>query len=1510
MSIEKRHLFAFKGEFSKWLRLGLLVVSILALFQSAKPVLAYENSVSIKLLRGDSANNALGTMNDFDLVQLAQDPVLVNPTVDYLVRESEKLSVEAKNAIAFALREWKYSLPANGRFSVLSLRIEENWILGTVSSANLVSFSSSDLPVLDGDMVSLVVVKHQSGWIAAIEGGSNLDYVLDLIPDSELGVDAKGALFFSNSQATSQQTYNQYKFPWPSDRPWHNHGGWHGTSYLALDWDVVDNTNSDVLSAAPGYITNLIACSPSDHYILRITTQNTSEKLSYIHLSGESVRALGLKQGDFVYQGRKLGVMAGAFELGGDTCGIKSTGTHLHFEFPFRPFIIEGKAFSVNNWYDGVNLYSTNNDNGGGGGQSACKTYSFNGIVLFDGQQCTGNKLSYSSATGLVSLPPLGWNDRARSIHVGSGWSVKTYQHDPPGSGASRCINGSMWDLAQDKFDGNVVVMDKEISSIQVFNNTSCNGGPAAGEVKLYSLANYQNQVWQGGTGFSNGPGGNAYSMSIPSGWSVKTWRQDNKGGGDERCWSSSVPNLQDHGWQNAIQSIEVFSSNVCPVIPSAPGLISPANGTTTGRYDNVVLSWNSASNATQYYAEFWGDSGLSVNSGWTSNLSFTVGNSFWGGTYQWRVKSKSSSGTESGWSETRTLYRKYGTPSSLSASAVSQNQVNLSWAASADAPGNITGYRIYRNGVSIGTVGASTTSYSDTGGTCNTGYSYVVRAYKGGLESDASNTASATTSACGPGVPTLSNPANDATIGRFDNITLYWNTASNATQYYAEFWGGPGLNLNSGWTGNTSWFIGSQWGGVYQWRVKSRNSSGVESGWSETRKLTILYGTPPNLTASVVSGTQINLSWGASADAPGNIDGYRIYRNGTALTTIGSSTTSYQDTGIVCGSTYSYTVRAYKGSLESNASNTVSATPTACPPAAPSNVTISGSTQTSITLSWSDNSTNESGFKIYRWSYVQATAQWAFVQIATVGANITTYTQSGLTCGNDFNFYEVSAYNANGESAHTPWVQGVTAECPKPELKITAVYVYPQTLYANSNIFVEILVLNDSDVNAANFWIDLYVDDAPAGCSDWGSAWVLGGPLEAHQTESWFITIPADTVSAGTRQLNIFVDSGCQIAETNETNNTAGKTISVVAPPAAPSHNDFNSARLISTTPYTHTVSVLGATRASDDPAAQGCGLKPGLASVWYKFTPSINRKITLDTIGSNYDTYIAVWKGTRGSLVEVGCNDDVDYGAGNIQSSLTVDLSAGVTYYIQIAEFDGSISTSAQAQGEREAMLPLFTEPDAQSVSTKQTADVVSLAGGTLVLNVKPAPRFADVPVTFWSWQHIESLYAAGITTGCGGGNYCPGNTVTRDQMAVFLMRGIKSSGYTPPAVGTSTGFADVPTTFWAAAWIKQFALEGITAGCGGGNYCPSSPVTRDQMAVFLLRAKYGALYLPPPVGGSTGFADVPTSYWAAAWIKQLAAEGITTGCGGGNFCPSTPVSRDQMAVFLQRTFNLPLP
>ncbi len=191
--------------------------------------------------------------------------------------------------------------------------------------------------------------------------------------------------------------------------------------------------------------------------------------------------------------------------------------------------------------------------------------------------------------------------------------------------------------------------------------------------------------------------------------------------------------------------------------------------------------------------------------------------------------------------------------------------------------------------------------------------------------------------------------------------------------------------------------------------------------------------------------------------------------------------------------------------------------------------------------------------------------------------------------------------------------------------------------------------------------------------------------------------------------------------------------------------------------------------------------------------------------------------------------------------------------------------------------------------------------LTGGEYY-TINRVPTFEDVPFTHWASSHIERLYHAGITTGCSNSPmlFCPNTTVSRAQMAVLLLRSKYGLAYTPPAVGASTGFNDVPTNHWAAAWIKELAAENVTSGCNGGNYCPEANISRDQLAVFLLRALYGSAYTPPPASG-TMFSDVPQNHWAAAWIEQLAREGITHGCTPTTYCPSTPVSRAQMAVLL---------
>ncbi len=181
-----------------------------------------------------------------------------------------------------------------------------------------------------------------------------------------------------------------------------------------------------------------------------------------------------------------------------------------------------------------------------------------------------------------------------------------------------------------------------------------------------------------------------------------------------------------------------------------------------------------------------------------------------------------------------------------------------------------------------------------------------------------------------------------------------------------------------------------------------------------------------------------------------------------------------------------------------------------------------------------------------------------------------------------------------------------------------------------------------------------------------------------------------------------------------------------------------------------------------------------------------------------------------------------------------------------------------------------------------------------------------FLDVPGDHLFHAYIEKVFRNGITAGCGSGNYCPSAAVTRAQMAVFLLKAEHGSDYTPPPC---TGhFADVacPGAF-AVDWIEQLAAENVTAGCGdGSNYCPDNPVTRQQMAVFLLKTEHGSGYLPPPCAQL--FNDVACPSPFADWIEQLAAENVTGGCGGGNYCPLSPNTRGQMATFLSKAFSLP--
>ena len=183
-----------------------------------------------------------------------------------------------------------------------------------------------------------------------------------------------------------------------------------------------------------------------------------------------------------------------------------------------------------------------------------------------------------------------------------------------------------------------------------------------------------------------------------------------------------------------------------------------------------------------------------------------------------------------------------------------------------------------------------------------------------------------------------------------------------------------------------------------------------------------------------------------------------------------------------------------------------------------------------------------------------------------------------------------------------------------------------------------------------------------------------------------------------------------------------------------------------------------------------------------------------------------------------------------------------------------------------------------------------------------------FADVPGSNGFNSFIASLVANGLTAGCGGADYCPASPVTRQQMAVFLLKGKFGLCFTPPPC-TGKVFDDVPCTGSPFdPWIEVLATLQVTGGCGGGNYCPTYPVLRQQMAAFLLKAAFDSTYVPPACDNPF-FDDVPCSNPFSPFIYDLASRGITGGCSNNEYCPVDPVLRQQMAVFLVKTFLLPL-
>ena len=227
--------------------------------------------------------------------------------------------------------------------------------------------------------------------------------------------------------------------------------------------------------------------------------------------------------------------------------------------------------------------------------------------------------------------------------------------------------------------------------------------------------------------------------------------------------------------------------------------------------------------------------------------------------------------------------------------------------------------------------------------------------------------------------------------------------------------------------------------GTQYYYRLRAFNAGGL-SNYSNIKAVTTVLKSPGGLTLQALTSSQVRVTW---PDRSATETGFKIERrpdsggNYTEIATVGANTTSFTDSGLLEAIKYWYRVRAYNADTTSDYSNEKQVTTLHNIPAAPSNLTITSLLSNKVTLSWSDNSGNESGFKIQRKQ--GATGTW--VDIKTTAANVTSYTDNDTTLRDGtLYYYRVSATNAAGDSAFSNQASGTTPLAKPTSATATAV--------------------------------------------------------------------------------------------------------------------------------------------------------------------------------------------------------------------------------------------------------------------------------------------------------------------------------------------------------------------------------------------------------------------------------------------------------------------------------------
>jgi hypothetical protein len=478
------------------------------------------------------------------------------------------------------------------------------------------------------------------------------------------------------------------------------------------------------------------------------------------------------------------------------------------------------------------------------------------------------------------------------------------------------------------------------------------------------------------------------------------------------------------------------------PHIPAAPSGLTA----TTASSSTINLAWtDNAINEIGTWIER--SVGTNANYAFLANVgigitTFTDTGLVDGTQYYYRLKTFNTGGFST-YSNERSAITTLNSPTGFSATTVSSSQISLTWT---DNSSSESGYKIERSPVDdqhftqIAVTGPNITSYNDTGLSEATQYYYRVRAYNALATSAYSSEKNATTLFNIPAAP------SNLTITSISSgtVNLAWTDNSSdesgfkiqrkqgATGTYAQI-GTVGTNVTTYSDSDSTLLDGTQ----YYYQVWATDPAGDSPLSNEVNGITTMRP-PTALSATAVSSSQINLTW---TDNSLSESGYKIEQSPvddqhfTQIGVTAPNATSYNATGLSAGTKYYYRVRAYNAIATSIYSSEKNATTLASIPAAPSGLAITTLLSNKIIIGWTDNSNNETGFKIQRKQGVTGT----FTQIAITGANATAYSDTGVIDGTLY-YYRVSATNSAGDSAFSNQVSGTTPLAKPTAATATAV--------------------------------------------------------------------------------------------------------------------------------------------------------------------------------------------------------------------------------------------------------------------------------------------------------------------------------------------------------------------------------------------------------------------------------------------------------------------------------------